>query len=90
MDLESKAEHIRDMRGSHAPDEQRKILQDILDGVPTSSGPSLANQADYVRIFSTPSFFRGFPSRWQPATALELGLHDPASGLAMDPWTINE
>ena len=40
MDLESKAEHSRDMLGSHAPDEQREISQDNLDGVPTSPEPS--------------------------------------------------
>ena len=73
MDLETKAEHIRDILGSHAPDEQRRILQDILDGVPTSSEPSLTNEADYVCIFRHLLFSAVFPHVGNPQPPWNLG-----------------
>ena len=51
MDLDGKTEHIRDMLGSHAPDEQRRILHDLLASVPVQSPPSVVTEEDYVRSF---------------------------------------
>ena len=74
MDLESKAEHIRDMLGSHAPDEQRRILQDILDGVPTYHEPSISIEADYIRIFRHLLFSAVFPHVGNPQPPWNHGL----------------
>ena len=51
MDLESKAEHIRDVLGNSAPAEQRRLLQELLDSVPAHEGPSIEKAEDYVEIF---------------------------------------
>ena len=51
MDLSNKAEHIRDMLGGHPPDEQRRILHDLLNEVPAPHEPSIDNPEDYVKIF---------------------------------------
>ena len=61
------------MLGSYAPEEQRRILQDILDGVPSSSAPSLTNEADYVRIFRHLLFSAIFPHVGNPQPPWNLG-----------------
>ena len=61
MDLESEAEHIRDMLGNYAPEEQRRLLQELLDSVPVHEGPSIGNAEDYVKIFRHLLFSAFFP-----------------------------
>ena len=51
MDLAGKAEHIRDVLGNYAPEEQRRLLQELFDSVPVHGRRSIANAEDHVKIF---------------------------------------
>ena len=74
MDLDDKAEHIRDILGSHAPDDQRRILHDLLAAVPMRSTPSVVSEEDYVRIFRNLLFSALFPHVGVPQPPWNLGI----------------
>ena len=74
MDLVSKAEHIRDMLGSHPPNEQRRILQDLLEAVPAPYIPSIDYAPDYLRIFRHLLFCAIFPHEGNPRPPWNLGI----------------
>ena len=74
MDLESKAEHIRDMLGSHAPEEQRRILHDLLNSVPVYQEPSSVIEADYIRTFRHLLFAAVFPHVGNPQPPWNNGI----------------
>ena len=74
MDLESKAEHIRDMPGNHAPEDQRRILHDLLNAVPAQQEPSIANTEDYLRIFRHLLFSAVFPHVGNPQPPWNNGI----------------
>ena len=74
MDLDDKAEHIRDILGSHAPDDQRRILHDLLAAVPLRSTPSVVSEEDYVRIFRNLLFSALFPHVGVPQPPWNLGI----------------
>ena len=74
MDLESKAEHIRDMLGNHAPEDQRRILRDLLNSVPAHQEPSIANAEDYLRIFRHLLFSALFPHEGNPKPPWNNGI----------------
>ena len=50
MDIESHAAHIRDILSRHAPQDQRRILHDLLTAVPEQEGPSWAKSDNHLRI----------------------------------------
>ena len=74
MDLTSKAEHIRDMLGSHSPNDQRRILQDLLEAVPVPHSPSLDHAPDYLRIFRHLLFCALFPHEGNPRPPWNIGI----------------
>ena len=74
MDLESKAEHIRDMLGTYAPEEQRRLLQELLDSAPVHEGTSIENAADYVHIFRHLLFSAFFPHEGNPTPPWNIGI----------------
>ena len=74
MDLTSKAEHIRDMLGSHPPSDQRRILQDLLEAVPVPHSPSLDHTPDYLRIFRHLLFCALFPHEGNPRPPWNIGI----------------
>ena len=74
MDLDGKTERIRDMLGSHAPDDQRRILHDLLASVPVRPPPSIVNEADYVRTFRTLLLAACFPHVGPPQPPWNHGI----------------
>ena len=74
MDLSIKAEHIRDMLGGHPPDEQRRILHDLLNDVPAPQEPSLDHPGDYVKVFRHLLFASMFPHVGNPQPPWNLGI----------------
>ena len=74
MDLESKAEHIRDVLGTYAPEEQRRILHDLLNSVPVHEEPSIENAEDYLRIFRRLLFPAFFPREGNPTPPWNNGI----------------
>ena len=74
MDLKTKAEHIRDMLGSHAPEEQRRILHDLLNAVPAPEEPSIAIPEDFIRIFRHLLFAAIFPHVGNPQPPWNHGI----------------
>ena len=74
MDLESKAEHIRDMLGNHAPEDQRRISHDLLNAVQAQQEPSIANSEDYLRIFRRLLFSAVFPHEGNPQPPWSNGI----------------
>ena len=74
MDLKGKAEHIRDMLGSHPPSEQRKILQDLLEAVPAPYIPSIDYTPDYLRVFRHLLFCALFPHEGNPRPPWNIGI----------------
>ena len=89
MDLESKAEHIRDMLSNHAPEDQRRILHDLLNAVPAQQEPSIANSEDYLRIFRHLLFPRYISSCRQPPITLEQRHCVPPSCTALGPGAVS-
>ena len=74
MDIESKADHIRDMLSNHAPQDQRRILHDLLNAVPAQQEPSIANSDDYLRIFEHLLFSAIFPHVGNPQPPWNNGI----------------
>ena len=74
MDIESHADHIRDILSRHAPQDQRRILHDLLTAVPDQAGPSLANSDDYPRIFEHLLFSAIFPHVDDPQPPWNNGI----------------
>ena len=66
MDLAGKAEHIRDVLGNYAPEEQIRLLQELLHSVPVHEGPSMENAEYYVEIFRRFLFSAFFPRAGNP------------------------
>ena len=74
MDIGSKADHIRDILSSHAPQDQRRILHDLLTAVPDQAEPSIANLDDYLRIFEHLLFSAIFPHVGNPQPPWNNGI----------------
>ena len=74
MDLDGKAEHIRDVLGNYAPGEQRRLLQELLDSAPVHEGPSIENAEDYVKIFRHLLFPAFFPHEGNPTPPWNNGI----------------
>ena len=74
MDLAGKAERIRDVLGKYAPEEQGRLLQELLDSVPVHEGPSIEKAEDYVKIFRHLLFSAFFPHEGNPTPPRNNGI----------------
>ena len=74
MDLAGKAEHIRDVLGNYAPEEQRRLLEESSASVPVHDGPSLENAEDYAKIFRHLLFSAFFPHEGNPTPPRNDGI----------------
>ena len=74
MNIENHAEHIRDLLSRHAPQDQRRLLHDLLTTIPEQEEPSLTKSDDYLCTFEHLLFSAIFPHVGNPKPPWNNGI----------------